>query len=71
MGLRSGANRLFDLDFTFTSHETTMAERIKYLPPDREVDGSIPDRYTLFSRFDSLPIFTRSPQKVGPKRGTK
>ena len=45
----------------------------KCLTLDLEEVGSNPGGVDiLFSpHFDSLPIFTRSPQKVGPKGGTK
>ena len=56
-----------------------MAERARCMPRDHEVVGSnlTRDMFSFSSHFDSLPVFTRSPrkvglwdQKVGPKSGT-
>ena len=56
-----------------------MAECVRFMPRKQEVVGSnlTGDMFSFSSHFDSLPIFTRSPrkvglwdQKVGPKSGT-
>ena len=60
-------------NFTHDLHASTAAEHAKRLTLDPEEVGSNPGGLDILvsPHFDSLPIFTRSPQKVGPKGGTK